>query len=97
VAKDLLRRHDTEPLRSKYAHFCFEPCSAQCLQPSLPCEFLLKLGTSGVAGSDLVTVAVGLKAILNDHMEIGAAYERPVSQPRDLIDNRVLAEFILRF
>jgi hypothetical protein len=58
---------------------------------------LFNLGTPDVAGNDLVTVALGLKARCGPHLEFGAAYERPVSFPRNLIDNRVLAELILRY
>ncbi len=58
---------------------------------------LINFGTSGVAGNDLVTVAVGLKAILNRHMDIGVAYETPISTRQDLIENRVLAELIFRY
>lgn len=58
---------------------------------------LLNLGTSGVAGNDLVTLAVGAKAKLNCHAEIGAAWEFPVSNRNDLIDNRLTCDFILRY
>ncbi len=58
---------------------------------------LLNLGTSGVAGNDMVTIAVGVKAVLSEHMDFGVAYERPLSNRHDLLDNRVLAEFILRY
>jgi hypothetical protein len=58
---------------------------------------LLNLGTSGVAGNDLVTMAFGLKAKLNANAEVGAAWEFPVSNRHDLINNRLTAEFILRY
>ncbi len=58
---------------------------------------LLNLGTSGVAGNDLVTIAAGVKAIVNKHLDVGVAYERPVSNRKDLLDNRILAEIILRY
>jgi hypothetical protein len=58
---------------------------------------LLNLGTSGVVGNDLVTAAVGLKARLNCHMDFGVAWEVPLSNRHDLIDNRLLAELILRY
>src|SRR5207244_1255326 len=44
---------------------------------------LINLGTSGVAGNDLVTGAVGLKAIVNRHLDIGTAYEFPLSNRKD--------------
>ncbi len=58
---------------------------------------LLNLGTSGVAGNDLVTFAVGGKFKLSPHAELGAAWEFPISNRRDLIDNRLTVEFILRY
>jgi hypothetical protein len=68
------------------------------LPPSLgEGDGLLNLGTSGVAGNDLVTIAVGIKAIVNQHLNIGAAYETPLSAPHDLLENRLLAEIIFRY
>lgn len=58
---------------------------------------LLNLGTSGVAGNDLVTVALGFKIKLSPCTEFGAAWEVPVSNRRDLIDHRLTADFILRY
>lgn len=58
---------------------------------------LLNLGTSGVAGNDLVTLAFGLKAKLSPNAEIGAAWEFPISNRNDLIDNRLTCELILRY
>ena len=58
---------------------------------------LINLGTSGVAGNDLVTFAVGVKAILSKNMDVGVAYETPISNRKDLIDNRILAELIIRY
>jgi len=59
---------------------------------------LLNLGTSGVAGNDLVTCAVGLKAKLSPHADVGAAWEFPISnQNVGLLGNRLVAEFILRY
>jgi hypothetical protein len=58
---------------------------------------LVNLGTSGVSGNDLVTFAVGLKAILGAHAELGAAWEFPLSNRKDLIDNRLFVEFIARY
>jgi hypothetical protein len=58
---------------------------------------LLNLGTSGVAGNNLVTFAVGAKAMLSDHLETGVAWEFPLSNRNDLLDNRLLVELILRY
>ena len=58
---------------------------------------LIDIGTSGVTGNDLVTIALGSKVTLNDHMEFGAAWETPISNRKDLIDHRVTVELILRY
>lgn len=58
---------------------------------------LINLGTTGVAGNDLVTTAVGLKAMINCHMETGVAWEVPVSNRHDFINNRLTVELILRY
>lgn len=58
---------------------------------------LLNLGTSGMAGSNLVTLALGLKAKLSNHVETGIAWEFPLSSQKDLIDNRLIYEFIVRY
>lgn len=58
---------------------------------------LVNLGTSGVGGNDLVTTAVGLKAKINCHLETGAAWEVPVSNRHDFINNRLTFEMIVRY
>jgi hypothetical protein len=58
---------------------------------------LLNLGTSGVAGNDLVTLAAGLKAIVNEHLDTGVALEFPLTNRRDLLETRLLVEMIFRY
>jgi hypothetical protein len=58
---------------------------------------LINLGTSGVTGNDMVTIAVGGKAKLSQNVEFGAAWELPVSQRHDLLNNRLTAELIFRY
>lgn len=58
---------------------------------------LLNLGTSGVAGNSLLFGAVGLKAILSEHLQAGVAYEFPITKTRDLLESRITAELILRY
>jgi hypothetical protein len=58
---------------------------------------LINLGTSGVTGNDLVTVAVGAKAKLTQNVEFGGAWELPVSPRHDLLNNRLTAELIFRY
>lgn len=58
---------------------------------------LINLGTSGVTGNDLVTVAIGAKAKLSSHVEFGGAWELPVSPRHDLLNNRLTADLIFRY
>ena len=58
---------------------------------------LLNLGTAGVAGNDLVFMAVGAKYTLGKCSELGVAYEFPVSSRQDLLSNRLVAEWIIRY
>jgi len=58
---------------------------------------LINIGTSDVAGNDLVTAAVGLKFVLGKHLDVGVAYETPLSNRKDLLDNRLLVEAIIRY
>lgn len=58
---------------------------------------LLMLGTAGVIGESLVTNAVGFKYNFNPHAELGVAYEFKISDPSMLLNDMLLAEFILRY
>jgi hypothetical protein len=58
---------------------------------------LVNIGTSGVAGNDLVTAAFGGRAVLSEHISIGLAWEVPLSNRHDLIDNRILMDLIFRY
>lgn len=58
---------------------------------------LFNIGSTGVAGNDIVTGAFGLKYKPHRHMEIGVAYEIPYTARRDIIQNRVTADLILRY
>lgn len=58
---------------------------------------LLNLGTSGVAGNNMVTLAGGLKYKISPYVITGIAYERPVGARKNLINNRVLFEMIFRY
>lgn len=55
------------------------------------------LGSTGVAGTDIVTGALGLKykpSLLN---EIGVAYEIPLTDERGVLQHRFTADYILRY
>jgi hypothetical protein len=58
---------------------------------------LMNLGSTGVAGNDIVTCAVGGKAKPYRNMEIGAGWEFPLTQRRDILEDRFYADLIIRY
>jgi hypothetical protein len=58
---------------------------------------LYNLGSSGVAGTNIVTGAIGAKVKFTENTELGVAWEVPLTQRRDLLDNRITADFIIRY
>lgn len=58
---------------------------------------LFNLGSGGVEGNDIVTGAYGLKYKPNRKTEIGVAHEVPLTQRRDVLDNRLTVDLILRY
>ncbi len=58
---------------------------------------LYNLGSSGVAGSTIVTGAIGTKYKFGQLNEIGVAWEVPLTQRRDIMDSRIQADLILRY
>ena len=58
---------------------------------------LMNFGSTGVAGNAIVTGAFGFKYKPNDCMEIGIAWEVPLTSRRDLLDNRLSLDWILRY
>lgn len=58
---------------------------------------LFNLGSNNVAGNDIVTGAVGVKIKRNALRELGVAFEVPLTERRDVIDNRITADWIIRF
>jgi len=58
---------------------------------------LFNLGSSGVAGQNIVTGAVGAKYKLSALNEIGIAWEAPLTTNRDVIASRLTADLILRY
>jgi hypothetical protein len=58
---------------------------------------LFNLGSAGVEGNDIVTGAFGGKYKPNRNTEIGLAYEVPLTDRRDVLENRLTADLILRY
>ena len=55
------------------------------------------LSSTNVSGNDLVTHSFGVKYKPKSSVEIGAAYEFPLTDFEDIIDNRLQLELILRY
>lgn len=58
---------------------------------------LYNLGSSGVAGQNIVTGAIGAKYKLSALNEIGVAWEAPMTHERDVMASRLTADLILRY
>lgn len=58
---------------------------------------LFNVGSNNVAGNDIVTGAFGLKFKPSQLNEIGIAFEAPLTDRRDVIENRVTFDLIVRY
>lgn len=58
---------------------------------------LFNLGSTGVAGNDIVTGALGVKYKPSAGLELGLAYEMPMTQRRDILQDRLTIDCILRY
>jgi len=58
---------------------------------------LINLGDTAVEGNDLVTQNVGLKYKPHGNFEAGAAFEFPLTEFKDIIENRWQFEMIFRY
>lgn len=54
-------------------------------------------GSTGVAGSNIVTGAVGVKWTPTLLQEVGVAYEGPLTNTQGVIQNRLIVNYILRY
>lgn len=58
---------------------------------------LFNFGSTGVAGNDIVTGAFGYKFKPSRSMELGIAWELPLTERRDVLENRLTFDCIVRF
>lgn len=67
----------------------------------LPVNFeggdLFNLGSTGVAGNDIVTLALGGKKRFGEMHELGAGYEVPLTARKDVLESRIYVDLILRY
>ena len=50
---------------------------------------IANLGTKDIAGADLVTLALGARAVLSDNVSVGFSYEHAVSSRKDIFEDRM--------
>ena len=58
---------------------------------------LFNLGAAGVSGNDIVTGALGLKYKPVNNMELGLAWELPLTDRRDVLHDRITFDCIIRY
>jgi hypothetical protein len=58
---------------------------------------LFNLPTTGVKGNDLVTQNVGMRFKPRRNVETGVAYEFPLTEFKDVIEDRVMLDLIVRY
>jgi len=68
---------------------------------NLPLNFegndLMNLGSTNVAGNDIVTMSFGNRLKFGRYHEMGVAYELPLTERKDLLESRIYADLILRY
>ncbi len=58
---------------------------------------LFNLGSAGIEGNSIVTGALGVKYKPNRKTEVGLAWEIPLTDRQDVLENRLTADLILRY
>ncbi len=58
---------------------------------------VINLGSTNVTGNDIVTGAIGLKYKPRSNVELGVAWENPLTERRDILENRLTFDCILRY
>ncbi len=58
---------------------------------------LFNLYSTNVAGNDLITQSIGFKYKSSGHSELGISFEFPLTNFKDIIDNRLQIEWIWRY
>ena len=58
---------------------------------------LINFGSSGADGETQIVVGAGFRSQLAANISVGVAYEKAVTSPEDLFDDRLTADLIFRF
>lgn len=78
-------------------HWTESAAGAAALPLGVAGQDLFNLSSSNVEGNDLVTQNVGLKLKPRRNTEVGLAYEFPISDFEDIIDDRIQVDLIFRY
>ncbi|GEM_PF-5498683 len=57
----------------------------------------MNVGTDGIGGHSIVTLAVGASFWRCDNSELAIAYETPVTPHNDVMDHRLHVKYTLKF
>lgn len=58
---------------------------------------LFNFGSTNVKYHDIVTGAFGVKYVPSRNVELGIAWENPLTKRRDILENRLAIDCILRY
>jgi hypothetical protein len=58
---------------------------------------LVNFGSSGAEGVTQVTVGGGFRSRITNNLDFGVAYEKAVTDPAGLLDDRITVDFVIRF
>jgi hypothetical protein len=58
---------------------------------------VMNLGSPQVDGLDLITAAIGVHVPFGDHVTLSVAYERPITEPKGIFQQRVTTALVLEF
>ncbi len=58
---------------------------------------LINLGSTGVAGNDIVTQAIGAKVKVSRNLIVGLAWEFPLTSRKDVLEDRLTMDVIMRY
>ncbi|MCS7015917.1 MAG: hypothetical protein NZM42_07355 [Gemmatales bacterium] len=58
---------------------------------------LVNLGSADVAGNDIITLALGFRYKFSEQSQLGFGYEFPITNRRDVLDERLTLDFIVRY
>jgi hypothetical protein len=85
------------PIKTDLGELDLKTAQAVLGQPGQEGLDVRNLGSPGVAGETVLTLAVGARFPITKHVGIGAAYEFPLTSREYLINQRVTANVLLEF